>query len=1004
MRLALSLTLLLLAFPTRLPAQPLIAPTDPKTPAEERKALVVPFGFEVQLVASEPDIQKPIQMAFDAKGRLWVTTSHHYPFPAEKGKGTDKLFVLSDFGADGKARKVQVFADTLNIPIGILPLPDCNSCIVSSVGEIRKLTDTDGDGKADKTETLFTGFGTRDTHGMYNSFTLMPDGWVYACHGFSNESTVKGKDGHEVKMQSGNTFRFRPDGSRIEVYTRGQVNPFGIAIDPWFNLYTADCHSKPITQLIPGAYYQSFGKPNDGLGYAPHVTRHDHGSTALCGLTWYDADQFPKEYKGRLFLGNVVTNRVNADVIEWHGSTPVAREQPDFVTSKDPWFRPTDIKLGPDGALYVTDFYNKIIGHYEVDLKHPLRDKDRGRVWRIVWKGIKDPAPPPKMPFTDLTKEAIGKVDDLIGHANLTVRLLATNEAIRRAEGAPPRAGAELYTAHRQWVDAARGWMSGVKSPDATGPTGSQLAAVHLYRIARAREEWAREHPGTARKQISPVAENPVTAPGVARAHIEALAAHPHRLNTMPLVAFIKAIPADDTHLKFAARIALRNTLRDAAEAWNLAPPPGSPDAAIVADVALGIPDAQSAAFLAKYVAAQANPPRLPELVEHIARYGDDAARDAIVKAARATTDWRKQHAVVIALRKGVAARGQQLRPTENALAAAVVTTGLADKDAGIVVPSCELASSLKMAGQRAALTALATDRSRPELVRIAALEAVVSIDPAASVAVILPIVNDLGRPARFRERAALVLSAVNTPEAVAAVRGMLKTVPYRVSVALATGLASSRPGAEALLAAVKAGEGSPRLLQEKPVIERLRASGLPGWDNQVAELTKGLPPADQRLAAFIRDRAIAFAASRRDKELGAKLFTKHCGACHQIGGQGGKVGPNLDGVGNRGLDRILEDTLDPNRNVDQAFRAKVLNLTDGTSKSGLLLRTEGEVLVLADDQGKEFRVSKADIDKIRDTTLSPMPTNFGTLIPESDFFHLIDYLLEQKVKDPPKK
>src|SRR5262249_55334446 len=179
-----------------------------------------------------------------------------------------------------------------------------------------------------------------------------PDGWVYACHGYLNDSKVHGRDGHEVHMNSGNTFRFRPDGSRIEVYTRGQVNPFGIAVDPWFNLYTADCHSKPITQLIPGAYYDSFGKPHDGLGYAPHVTRHDHGSTALCGLSWYDADQFPKEYKGTMFLGNVVTNRINFDKIEWKGATPVGVPQPDFLVSKDPWFRPTDIKLGPDGALY----------------------------------------------------------------------------------------------------------------------------------------------------------------------------------------------------------------------------------------------------------------------------------------------------------------------------------------------------------------------------------------------------------------------------------------------------------------------------------------------------------------------------------------------------------------------------------------------------------------------------------------------------------------------------
>ena len=133
---------------------------------------------------------------------------------------------------------------------------------------------------------------------MTNSFVLLPDGWVYATHGFKNTSVVKAKDGSEITMNSGNTYRFRPDGSRIEPWTFGQVNPFGMCVDPYFNLYTADCHSKPITQLIRGAHYQSFGKPHDGLGFAPHVTRHDHKSTALCGLAWYDADHFPKEWNG----------------------------------------------------------------------------------------------------------------------------------------------------------------------------------------------------------------------------------------------------------------------------------------------------------------------------------------------------------------------------------------------------------------------------------------------------------------------------------------------------------------------------------------------------------------------------------------------------------------------------------------------------------------------------------------------------------------------------------
>ena len=160
----------LIAAGARADDPPLIAPGEHRAPAEEAKAFRLPPGFSAQLVAAEPDIQKPINMAFDARGRLWVTCTVEYPFPAKDRPGRDTIKILDDFGPDGRARKITTFATGLNIPIGILPLPDCKSCIVSETGRILKLTDTDGDGKADKTEELFTGFGTEDTHGGTNSF------------------------------------------------------------------------------------------------------------------------------------------------------------------------------------------------------------------------------------------------------------------------------------------------------------------------------------------------------------------------------------------------------------------------------------------------------------------------------------------------------------------------------------------------------------------------------------------------------------------------------------------------------------------------------------------------------------------------------------------------------------------------------------------------------------------------------------------------------------------
>src|SRR5436309_3543259 len=147
-------------------------------------------------------------------------------------------------------------------------------------------------------------FGFGDTHGMTSNFTWGFDGWVYACHGFSNTSTIKAKDGSSVTMNSGNTYRMKADGSHVEQFTHGQVNPFGLCFDPLGNLYSADCHTKPIMMLLRGGWYESFGKPHDGLGFAPEMCFHDHGSTAIAGIVYYAAEHFPPDFRDNMFVGN----------------------------------------------------------------------------------------------------------------------------------------------------------------------------------------------------------------------------------------------------------------------------------------------------------------------------------------------------------------------------------------------------------------------------------------------------------------------------------------------------------------------------------------------------------------------------------------------------------------------------------------------------------------------------------------------------------------------------
>ncbi|MBN9521610.1 c-type cytochrome [bacterium] len=1014
---------LALAPPAAAQAPELVASTGPLSPAEELAGFRLPPGFVAQLVASEPEIQKPMQMAWDAKGRLWVTTSYHYPFAAE-GKATDKVFVLSDFGPDGRAKKVQTFASDLNIPIGILPLPDCKSVLVSSVGEIRLYKDADADGVSESHEVIFKGFGSRDTHGMYNSYTLMPDGWVYACHGFSNDSTVRGKDGAEVKMQSGHTFRFKADGSRIEVWSRGQVNPFGIAVDPWFNLYTADCHSKPITQIIPGAYYQSFGKPHDGLGFAPHVTAHDHNSTGLCGLNWYEANQFPERFRGCMFVGNVVTSRINFDKIEWRGATPVAKELPDFLVSKDPWFRPVDIKLGPDGALYVNDFYNKIIGHYEVDLKHPGRDKTRGRLWRIVYKG--DAQEPPPVLKYDLTTASDADLFTALTAPSFTTRMLAGNQLLSRArEGKRPQPNDDFL---RQITDknvasALAGWVTFVElaggnpmPPDRyrevfregekMGLAPNQFSTLVL-RSLTARADWADGERGVLLDALKTF-----DSPHVRRAAAEAMTAHPHADFVQPLVGMLKALPGDDTMTRYSARVALRNCLR--ADGWKNVV---AADVPVVLDVALGVPDATSARFLAGVLKAAANNAQREAMAAHIGRYGDEKDRKAVI-------DLRGElNAGVLPLYremlKGMAAGGKTLTAPDGevkhfaTIAGEVTMSPPPDHETArgfvevfsVLPAACpNEARAAAVADAQALFARFASAANVTPGNRELAVESLGRLNVPGSAKALTGLLADGATPPLLKEKAVVALSNLNNPDARAGLKEAMKGVPYRVAVLVAQNMAGSKAGAAGLFEGVKTGSIPARVLQEKAVLERLRAAKIDRLDQQLADLTRNLPPADARLAALIRERAGRFAASPADVAEGAKVFVKHCAACHQIGTVGNRVGPQLDGVGVRGLERLLEDTLDPNRNIDQAFRARALTLADGTTKTALQLRTEGQVIVFADNEGKEFRLAAKEIETNREVNLSPMPANFADTIPEAEFRHLIGYLLSQRVAEVPKK
>jgi putative membrane-bound dehydrogenase-like protein len=981
------------------PKADLVASTEAQTPEQERAAFHLPPGFEAQLVAAEPDIHKPMNLSFDDRGRLWVTSTVEYPYPAQVGSAArDEVKILDDFAADGRARRVTAFASGLNIPIGILPTTP-SEALVYSIPNIDRFADTDGDGRSDRRESYYGRVGFRDTHGMANAFTWGFDGWIYGCHGFSNDSTVKGRDGVPIVMNSGNTYRFRPDGSHIEQFTWGQVNPFGLCFDPLGNLYSCDCHTRPIFQLLRGAYYDSFGKPHDGLGYGPEMMTHDHFSTGIAGISYYAADHFPAPWRDTIMVGNVVTSRINHDKLEWHGSTPVAVEQPDFLVSDDPWFRPVDLEVGPDGALYVADFYNRIIGHYEVPLTHPGRDRERGRIWRIVYRGPDDHAPAVAS-RSDWTKATTAELRDDLGHANMAVRIRAANQLVARgaddaARSAAHDAQSPFARVHGLWALFRLGTLDdGLLAHAVADPDRS--VRVHAQRIVG-------ELPGelTDARRAFAIAGLGDADALVRRAAAESLGRHPASVNVRALLDTLHGVPPDDSHLRHVVRMALRDQLRpDAAwrqlGAFHLS----ADDLRAIADVAPGVPSGESARFLLTFIRrGTPDAETLVRYVHHIARRGDGSSDQTLLDFVRGyrPDDGVLQASVMKTFQRGMEERGATLLAAARRHAISIAATLLGSSRQADLAAGTELAEALRLHEAVPALNRLTADASQTLQRRAAAITALVAIDAAAAQTPLAAILDASNEPVGLREHAAGALARTNRDDARAELLKVLPTAPGRLQTAIAAGLAAQRAGADALLELVRAGKASARLLQEPAVKLWLGQSGVPDLQAKLDSLTAGLPPDDERIQKLLDLRRDGLARAKADPARGAQVFEKTCAACHQIGGKGAKVGPQLDGVGIRGADRLIEDLLDPNRNVDQAFRMTSLALNSGQNISGLLLKEEGEILILADSEGKEVRVAKSSVEERKVSPLSPMPANLAEQVSEPDFYDLLAYLLAQQ-------
>jgi putative heme-binding domain-containing protein len=396
-------------------------------------------NLQINLFASEkefPELAKPVQMQFDAKGRLWVAAWPSYPHWKPKEEMNDKILIFEDTNGDGKADKMTVFADKLHCPTGFEFYN--GGVLVAQAPDLMFLKDTDGDGKADVRLRVLSGLDSADSHHTANSFALDPGGALYFQEGTFHHTSVETPYGPPQRCVNGGVYRYEPRSQKFDVYvTFGFANPHGHVWDHWGEDFVYDgTGANPYHgALFSGHlnYPQKHGRP-------PQVYQQ---RTRPCpGVEILSSRHFPKENQGNLLVPNVIGFQgiLQYKVQEKGGSFGATETEP-IVFSSDPNFRPSDLKIGPDGAIWFIDWHNTIIGHLQHALRDPSRDRTHGRIYRITYKDR------PLLKPVEIAGAPIDKLLDLLQEPEDRVRYRVRIELGGRKSD-------EVIAAVKQWVAA----------------------------------------------------------------------------------------------------------------------------------------------------------------------------------------------------------------------------------------------------------------------------------------------------------------------------------------------------------------------------------------------------------------------------------------------------------------------------------------------------------------------------------------------------------------------
>jgi putative membrane-bound dehydrogenase-like protein len=960
------------------PDEFLHAGLDPEAAA---KAMTVPPGFKVTLFAGEPDVVQPIAFAIDDRGRLWVAEAYSYPVRVADSKARDRILIFEDVNGDGKFDTRKVFADKLNLVSGIEV--GFGGVWVGAAPNLLFIPDRNGDDRPDgPPEILLDGWGYEDTHETLNSFIWGPDGWLYGCHGVFTHSNV-GKPGDSTRKRiNAGIWRFHPTRHVFEVFAEGTSNPWGLDFDEHGEAFITACVIPHLYHVFEGGRYER----QAGAHFDPHtyddiktIADHRHyvgsnphagngrsddagGGHAHAGAMIYQGGAWPREYQGSLFMNNIHGARLNRDILVPSGSGFIGKHAPDFLLANDQWSQIISIKSGPDGQVYMIDWYDKNQCHHKEINGH---DRTNGRIFKVSYKETcGDPKGiDPRTSSLDLVK--------LLAHTNDWY----SRHALRILQERMPRMKERARAGDEKEFNEVNRALETLAKP---GPDNR----------VRLKALWGR------------IAVSDILPPGLAELsdpdpYVRALAIRKSAWSIDPkqsarVVEMAKTDPSPVVRLEIACSLQrgspqpvqwdLLEALASHSEDAN--------DHNIPLMVWYGAERLvqQDPARLLK-LAMNAKLPLLLPYTVRAETSGTQANIQFIVDMlGKAETD-----SVRLTLLEGLntSFRGQRFGTMPSGWAETYEKLSRS-KEERVRVQADALALTFSDARALKTLRALLVDSKRDVRSREQALASLLkAVDPELP-----PVLHALLGEPTLRAQAIRGLSLYNNAETPRILLDLYpRLTPSERHDALTT-LAYRPAPARALLEAV----GSDRVPSKEvsaDVVRLIRNQKDPVLDALITKVWgTARETAADKAALIARYKAMLSKQSSRppDIELGRSVYARTCQQCHTLFGTGAKIGPDLTGSNRRDLDYVLSNVIDPSALIGKDYVAHVIATADGRTLTGLIKSQDKNALTLQ-TANEEVVIPLSEIEAERTSDQSMMPEGQWQALSEHEIRSLVLYL-----------